>query len=268
MTSEAEIQLQDRASKVDLSKVGADTTYDVPIINELEIFGNKLDNKFHKIKTLLVAQALQDNLSNTERGLSLRWLMPDLDLIDSNGDIIQNREWWVPANGKSFQPDPEWTMPAPAPPMYKINGKPTDSKLQTYRRYIDAYNVLKKEIQNNQRDSDVPKQRRRSQTVFESNLTSRSDRKVIMLFGAGLGHGSSHTITSIVLKNPDATRQIISTDNMPDGLAISFERPELFRRSDDYSIVVTFPEEGWYGKRDKLVLYGFVAEMLGSVQMG
>ena len=270
-SDDSALKLECKAEAVDLNRLGVDTTYEVPLVNDMEIYtkqGLFVKNNYPYIKKLLVGQAFLDDLSNTEEGLSVRWLMPDLDFADSYYEPIRQREWWVPANGRYFEPDPLWSPARPLDPKYGDN--PTQAEIDKYQAYLAVHADYAKEIDNKIRAENPPSRWRR-QTVFETNMSvARNDRKAIILFAIGLGHTgeSNHIITSVLIKRHGSTRMIISTDQIPDGKAVAFEQPFIAKRTDNFEIVVTLPEDGWQGRRDKLILYGFVAEPIGMNQMG
>jgi len=272
--SEGEHYLALRTDNVNLTDLDTDSTYEIPIINDLHWYGKdgwymspEYDDNFVTLKKIMVIQALIDNLSASTKGLCLRWLVPDLDLVDSYDNQIKEREWWVPANGRMFEPDPDMTVPEPRGPIYHDATHPTDSELETYKRYIERYQDYKKAVEDAMRANVNPRERFR-QTIFETNACiSRNDRKVMVLFGAGFGNGASHTITSIAIKRGDrATLGIVSLSHLKDGQAAAFDRPYLFKRNDDCRIIATLPENGWQGRRDHLILYGFICEAAGANQ--
>jgi hypothetical protein len=108
----------------------------------------------------------------------------------------------------------------------------------------------------------------RRQTVFSSGYGSRNDRKVILIFGLGYGHGSSHTITSCTMSRGGRTIYIVSMSHLADGQVALLDPPVLMKRCDDLDFIVNFTEQNWKGRRDQLIIYGWVAEVLGSTQMG
>ena len=51
------------------------------------------------VSRYVLAQALIDNISNTEGGLVCRDLLPDKDLLDGSGTAITSRDWRQPVTG-------------------------------------------------------------------------------------------------------------------------------------------------------------------------
>ena len=88
--TDAMLSLKAKAEQVNLRKVGIDSTYKPESLS--------LDG-FNQIKSYIVAQALFDNISSTESGISLRMLAPDLDFLDGAYNKITTRDWTLPANG-------------------------------------------------------------------------------------------------------------------------------------------------------------------------
>lgn len=217
-------KIMEMARKIDMTRLGADHTTKHPIIDDLKLYynddegdENRVKNNYDQLKRVLIALALLDNLSMTEGGLLVRWIMPRYDLADGWGRQIKNNEWWVPCNGDMFEPD-------------ESSG-----------------------VWGNQ------------QIIYQTNASvARNDRKCMVMFGFGFGQGASRTITTIKIKYSDVnTRTIVSMDVIPEGKAMAMEWPVFWKRNDDCVLWGTYPGSNWKGKRDNIVVYGFVVEALG-----
>jgi hypothetical protein len=243
--NEAELQLFARALSIDLDNIGADDTFNVPLVNNIEPFipidGRKKERVYEDMKRCVLAQGLIENLSNTQAGLAIRWILPELDFADPWGRKLSQREWWVPANGRMFDPHNE--------------------QLKYILRSSAANEVADVTF-----NGDTEKHK---EFVFETNtMITRNDRKVMLLFGAGLGPQTTHTITSVVVKRGDVKTVGHYSLTHAQNNAVAFDKPIMFRRNDDMRIYVTYGETGWEGRRDQLVLFGFVVESLGTTVMG
>jgi hypothetical protein len=75
------------------------------------------------------------------------------------------------AKGKSFEPDPEFTVPDPLPPMYRDRNHPTEQEITIYTRYINSYNELAKNTLNAMRESGEPKKRKTDSAQFNRHIS-------------------------------------------------------------------------------------------------
>jgi hypothetical protein len=269
-TTDTEFCLTKKAQSVNLDKIGSDSTYAIPSMFEMDPLDpmDTQDKKrnYDTMRTYVAAQVIYDNISNSEKGIALRWLMPDLDLCDGLGYLVKQREWTVPANGMTFEPQQEYVMPAAIPPRFGNRDKPTEYELITYKKYIERYEELAKAMREAAEYGTSPHQRHR-QTVFRTGINSRNDKKVILLFGFGVGYDSNHIITSAIVKSVHSTKAHVSLSHLKDGEVAVTGQPLILRRNQDIEIKVTYANDGWKNKKDKLIVYGIVGEAMGSHQM-
>jgi len=95
--------IMERAKRVELDKLAMDVTSKAKGLPELKFAEHISDDTYAEMKKLIVAMALVDNLAASERGLVLRYIMPQYDLSDQFGAGIRSADWLVPPNGGLFQ---------------------------------------------------------------------------------------------------------------------------------------------------------------------
>lgn len=303
--SEAHIKLMAMADSVDLNKLGVDSTWKHPMSLELrsvsmrsvyqskpkasapEEFKNWMDYEksqgeemtiychddltkfgaYDWLKRVLIAQALMDNISSTEAGLSVRWLMP-FDLAggdpDENYDAgpIYFHDWHIPANMLTFSPDCRWTgKEPPIPPRYKDPNNPTKDEKRRYENYLEFHAKLG-------RHGYGTSNRETIWNNYHKDLGNKN-RSVLLLFGVGRGYNSSGIVQSLMIKRANVkTIEIVSLAQAEKGKIAILEHPCLFKRGDLMEIDVGLPQTGWEDKRDEIVLAGWVCEALGNWQTG
>lgn len=195
------------------------------------------------VSRYVLAQALIDNISNTEGGLVCREIYVDQDLCDGSGGVsagaaIPSRDWRQPALSDSGS---QFTNHA-----YATN---TGAK---------ASSVL----------------------VYTTNSTiSRNDRKVFGIYGlklVGSGPGREHAVLASncwIFKRSDVKtidQWPIQTLETQQNSAIYGKTPILFKRGDDMAIFV-IPNARTAvssAKFDQLAILAKVAEALGASVTG
>jgi hypothetical protein len=168
-----------------------------------------------------LAEAILDGLATTEEGLAVRDILPDLDLLDKNGNAVGKRAWVQPWSG--------------------------------------AYNIEEADVQ-----------------VYQTGVTSKNDRKVIIIYGVKeTNNGPGRTSTalnasSITWKRSNVKTidiwQIESLDTTIEGVAIA-RTPLLFKKSDVARVDMR-PKTGASGGTDNLIFLGKTIEPLGENLVG
>jgi len=91
--SEAMQKLQARKDAIDVLRVGLWSGV-YPMMSEIDIRALE-----EEVSRFVLAQALIDNISNTEGGLVCRDILVDKDLLDGSGAAITSRDWRQPVSG-------------------------------------------------------------------------------------------------------------------------------------------------------------------------
>lgn len=216
------------ASKVDMTRLGGDHTTKHPMMDDLKLYYNDDEGDDKRVK---------NNYDQLKRVLVAMALIDNLAMTEA-GLLIR---WIMPkydfADGWGRQiKNNEWWVPA--------NGDMFEP---------DMSDEGASGIWGNQ------------QKIYQTNASvARNDRKCSVIFGFGFGVGASRTITTIKVKHGDVnTRTIFSMHQVLEGKGMALEWPLFWKRNDDCVLWATYPGSNWKGRRDNLVVYGFVCEMLG-----
>lgn len=102
MTTEAMMKLHARKEAVDIGRIGLQAGVYAGL-TPLDI--RSLEDTVVRVTRVLVttrytvAQALLDNLAQSESSLIVRDILPDKDLLDAAGAVIVSRDWRQPVSG-------------------------------------------------------------------------------------------------------------------------------------------------------------------------
>lgn len=218
--SEYMTRLAATAETIDISRLGALSVHKPKWISP---------RRMQSFIRYIVAQALLDNIAQSEDRLAVRNIFPKHDLLDANGDLLQHDNWYQPTGGGG----------------YMMN----DSVVELYQTNINCRNTQKVYLLygfKNLKYFTVPHGK-------DEVISTQSETGPYALNLSSLRVLRGHVM---LIDIPD-----LSVIN--DIGYVFFQNPIIYKRGDDMAIQGMTKGDAM-GKSDNLKLQCIIAEALGA----